>query len=154
MKYYAFDVDDRVEALHAVQGMKKGERFTVKKVDARFTPFGTFVEYTIENAEHELVIGNGHMVLGSIVRGEHCTHPDQQWCDCDWCRFIRPQWNPRLNPKPKMEYAITTWHGESGTAFYVTEHPEGQPDNWTTILSATTREEAEELVRKLKGGRS
>lgn len=21
-------------------------------------------------------------------REEHCTHPDQEWCDCDWCRLV------------------------------------------------------------------
>jgi hypothetical protein len=21
------------------------------------------------------------------VRAEHCTHPTQDWCDCDWCRL-------------------------------------------------------------------
>lgn len=24
-------------------------------------------------------------------REEHCTHPEQDWCDCDWCRFIRAE---------------------------------------------------------------
>jgi hypothetical protein len=23
-------------------------------------------------------------------RFDHCTHPDQTFCDCDWCRFLRP----------------------------------------------------------------
>jgi len=23
------------------------------------------------------------------ARELHCTHPEQAWCDCDWCRFIR-----------------------------------------------------------------
>lgn len=22
-------------------------------------------------------------------RKDHCTHPEQQWCDCDWCRIVR-----------------------------------------------------------------
>lgn len=22
-------------------------------------------------------------------RDEHCTHPAQSWCDCDWCRCLR-----------------------------------------------------------------
>lgn len=21
-------------------------------------------------------------------RFDHCTHPDQTFCDCDWCRFL------------------------------------------------------------------
>jgi hypothetical protein len=25
------------------------------------------------------------------TRDEHCTHPDQAWCDCDWCRVVRAQ---------------------------------------------------------------
>lgn len=23
-----------------------------------------------------------------MKREDHCTHPDQKWCDCDWCRFL------------------------------------------------------------------
>ena len=26
---------------------------------------------------------------GTSRRDEHCTHPTQTWCDCDWCRYIR-----------------------------------------------------------------
>ena len=22
-------------------------------------------------------------------RDDHCTHPNQEWCDCDWCRLGR-----------------------------------------------------------------
>lgn len=22
-------------------------------------------------------------------RYEYCTHPNQEWCDCDWCRLVR-----------------------------------------------------------------
>lgn len=24
-------------------------------------------------------------------RFDHCTHPDQTWCDCDWCRVVRAE---------------------------------------------------------------
>lgn len=24
-----------------------------------------------------------------LTREQHCTHPDQRWCDCDWCRLVR-----------------------------------------------------------------
>ena len=24
-------------------------------------------------------------------RAEHCTHPNQNWCDCDWCRVVRDE---------------------------------------------------------------
>lgn len=24
-----------------------------------------------------------------MKRQDHCTHPEQKWCDCDWCRFLR-----------------------------------------------------------------
>ena len=24
-----------------------------------------------------------------MKREDHCTHPEQTWCDCDWCRVIR-----------------------------------------------------------------
>ena len=23
------------------------------------------------------------------TREDHCTHPEQDWCDCDWCRVVR-----------------------------------------------------------------
>jgi hypothetical protein len=23
------------------------------------------------------------------AREDHCTHPGQKWCDCDWCRVVR-----------------------------------------------------------------
>jgi len=23
------------------------------------------------------------------ARADHCTHPGQDWCDCDWCRVVR-----------------------------------------------------------------
>ena len=26
---------------------------------------------------------------GGAERWRHCTHPEQDWCDCDWCRLIR-----------------------------------------------------------------
>ena len=24
-------------------------------------------------------------------RNDHCTHPEQAWCDCDWCRVVRAE---------------------------------------------------------------
>ena len=24
-------------------------------------------------------------------RNQYCTHPEQAWCDCDWCRVVRAQ---------------------------------------------------------------
>lgn len=24
-------------------------------------------------------------------RFDHCTHPDQEFCDCDWCRLLRAE---------------------------------------------------------------
>jgi hypothetical protein len=27
-------------------------------------------------------------------REDHCTHPTQKWCDCDWCRYLRAQIKP------------------------------------------------------------
>lgn len=30
-------------------------------------------------------------------RSDHCTHPNQAWCDCDWCRLLREgQWTPEV----------------------------------------------------------
>ena len=26
-----------------------------------------------------------------MTRDDHCTHPEQTWCDCDWCRVVRVQ---------------------------------------------------------------
>lgn len=26
-------------------------------------------------------------ILGERRREDHCTHPKQAWCDCDWCRI-------------------------------------------------------------------
>lgn len=23
-----------------------------------------------------------------MTREEHCSHPEQAWCDCDWCRLV------------------------------------------------------------------
>lgn len=34
-----------------------------------------------------------------MSRDEHCTHLDQEFCDCDWCRLIRPKAAP-LAPLP------------------------------------------------------
>lgn len=22
------------------------------------------------------------------LRDMHCSHPNQDWCDCDWCRYV------------------------------------------------------------------
>ena len=32
-------------------------------------------------------------ILGptTLTRDTHCTHPNQTWCDCDWCRVVRYQ---------------------------------------------------------------
>jgi hypothetical protein len=27
------------------------------------------------------------------TREDHCTNPNQRWCDCDWCR-IHNHWGP------------------------------------------------------------
>ena len=32
----------------------------------------------------------GQQVLRPVYeRADHCTHPEQTWCDCDWCRYLR-----------------------------------------------------------------
>lgn len=28
------------------------------------------------------------------TRDQHCTHPQQAWCDCDWCR-LNGHWQAR-----------------------------------------------------------
>ena len=37
-----------------------------------------------------------------LTRAMHCTHPEQAWCDCDWCRFLRSQ---TLTGREAIEYA-------------------------------------------------
>lgn len=27
--------------------------------------------------------------MAAPERAQHCTHPAQAWCDCDWCRYLR-----------------------------------------------------------------
>ena len=38
------------------------------------------------------------------TREDHCTHPDQTWCDCDWCRVIRAQASAALVPWTEVQY--------------------------------------------------
>jgi hypothetical protein len=36
--------------------------------------------------------GHGRQIPAApamLTREQHCTHPDQRWCDCDWCRIVR-----------------------------------------------------------------
>lgn len=34
--------------------------------------------------------GNATIYCGcDEARFRHCTHPNQTWCDCDWCRVWR-----------------------------------------------------------------
>lgn len=40
--------------------------------------------------------GTGMVVDFAAIRArnrrfQHCTHPEQPWCDCDWCRVVRAQ---------------------------------------------------------------
>ena len=37
---------------------------------------------------HELAISAAETAILAEYR-DHCTHPDQDWCDCDWCRILR-----------------------------------------------------------------
>jgi hypothetical protein len=30
-------------------------------------------------------------ILGPVTREQYCTHLNQAWCDCDWCRVVRIQ---------------------------------------------------------------
>jgi len=30
-------------------------------------------------------------------REDHCTHPGQDWCECDWCRHLRAKAKPALD---------------------------------------------------------
>jgi hypothetical protein len=49
------------------------------------------------------------------TREEHCTHPTQRWCDCDWCRWLREQ---AKQAAAAVVVEPLGWHpcGDCGTA--------------------------------------
>jgi len=39
-------------------------------------------------------------------RAKHCTHPEQEWCDCDWCRVVRAH---ELEEAVNERNTVTCW---------------------------------------------
>ncbi len=35
-----------------------------------------------------------------LQRDDHCTHPNQEWCDCDWCRLVRAEYREQSDQYP------------------------------------------------------
>lgn len=35
------------------------------------------------------------------IRAEYCSHPNQSWCDCDWCRYVRA-WTPPVDSTEEL----------------------------------------------------
>jgi len=48
-------------------------------------------------------------------REDHCTHPDQTWCDCDWCR-IHDHW--RATTVTFTSLRLRNRHQEDGGAWF------------------------------------
>jgi hypothetical protein len=40
------------------------------------------------------------MTTDRLDRNDHCTHPEQAWCDCDWCRYLRTVASTEPEPTP------------------------------------------------------
>ncbi len=55
-----FNIGDKVRACVSAQGMRAGTTYEITDLDARHTPFGTFVSYQLDG---KLWIGNGHLLL-------------------------------------------------------------------------------------------
>jgi hypothetical protein len=67
-----FKINDTVKAEISAQGMIKGNIYTITNVVSDYTPFGTFVTYSVTSKERfhsgqkDLVIGNGHLLLSKV----------------------------------------------------------------------------------------
>lgn len=58
------------------------------------------------------------MTNADARREDHCTHLDQTWCDCDWCRI-----NHHWTPKPYVARLSRT--AKTGQWWYFTSGPQG-----------------------------
>jgi hypothetical protein len=61
-------------------------------------------------------------------RSDHCTHPTQSWCDCDWCR-INHHWVKPAERKPaerltEMGSALKMLSG--GLPTVILQYPNGR----------------------------
>lgn len=63
-----YNVGDRVVARVNAQGMKKGQVYTVTDIEQQVTPWGTFVDYKLDN---KMWVGNGHLVLDKSANAKH-----------------------------------------------------------------------------------
>jgi hypothetical protein len=49
--------------------------------------------YVAHRSGTEFEFGDGFTIPPASsrkpAREDHCTHPEQDWCDCDWCRVVR-----------------------------------------------------------------
>ncbi len=62
-----FELEDIVEALVTAQGLTEGKLYTVIDIEKRPTPFGTFVAYTLEDAQkNRFNVSNGHVILKEV----------------------------------------------------------------------------------------
>ena len=64
----AFEAGDIVRANVAEQGMTLGATYIVMDALRQETPWGTVVTYIIMDGNHELRIGNGHMLLTLLAK--------------------------------------------------------------------------------------
>ena len=39
--------------------------------------------------EEERACVNAAFPLREVTREDYCSHPERDWCDCDWCRYMR-----------------------------------------------------------------
>ncbi len=48
------------------------------------------------------------------TREQHCTHPECDFCDCDWCRFLRAYVAPDFAPENCSDCNAPTNNAEGG----------------------------------------
>jgi len=68
----------------------------------------------------------------------HCTHPDQKWCDCDWCRLLREQKKKDTRERSNRLTRIKVITGHAAHARFlaaVSEEPIGTIDRRPEIPS-------------------
>lgn len=71
----------------------------------------------------------------AYTREQHCTHLNQDWCDCDWCRYLRTvnrnrnarfwEWvndgrvRITLKPGQRLEWYTRSRHDEGWSSEYM-----------------------------------
>jgi hypothetical protein len=58
-------------------------------------------------------------------REDHCTHPDQDFCDCDWCRGLLAKPDARVEGRPGDTVFIVRALTDSALA-WLANHTDGQ----------------------------